>query len=256
LKAVILAGNSNSRITEETGDRPTTMVDIGGKPMLWHILKAYSAHELNDFIVCCGYKGYLVKEYFANYFLHMSDITIDLQGNEITVHQHQAEPWRVTVVDTGEDTKTGGQLKRVAKYLKAGEDFCLTTGDIIAAIDVRRHVAFHREHGKSATVLTVARSDTREAVELSFINVREHGRARAVGSTWRTAGFFILSPEVVKLIEGDSTDLEAEPLEQLAAAGDLAVYPHHDFWQPMDSLRDRTLLESLWTANRAPWKAW
>ena len=233
------------------------MVEIGGKPILWHIMKIYSAHGINDFVICCGYKGYLIKEYFANYFLHMSNITIDLQNNEMRVHQNEAEPWRVTLVDTGDATMTGGRLKRVRPYLDE-ETFCLTYGDGVADVDVGRSIAFHREHGRLAT-LTAVQPPGRFgslALDASGPAVRTFAEKPMGEGGWVNGGYFVLEPAVIDRIEGDHTTWEREPLESLARDGEIVAFKHDGFWQPMDTLRDKQQLEALWESGTAPWKAW
>jgi glucose-1-phosphate cytidylyltransferase len=256
LKAVILAGGLGTRISEETVTRPKPMIEIGGKPILWHILKIYSIHGIRDFIVCCGYKGYVIKEYFANYFLHMSDVTFDMQINQMEVHHRNAEPWRVTLIDTGEKTMTGGRLKRVAEYLRDEQAFCFTYGDGVADADITEQLEFHRAHGKLATILSVQPPGRFGALDLSGSQVKGFIEKPKGDGGWVNAGFFVLSPKVIDLIEGDGTIWEAEPLRQLAASGELVAYPHHGFWQPMDTLRDKTQLEEMWNSGNAPWKRW
>lgn len=232
------------------------MIEIGGRPILWHILKLYSAHGVNEFVICCGYKGYVIKEYFANYFLHMSDVTFDLASNSMQVHQQKAEPWRVTLVDTGEETRTGGRLKRVADYLSGEDAFCLTYGDGLANIDIATELAFHKAHGRLATVAAVQPPGRYGALEMDgeavcgFIEKPRGDGGRING------GFFVLSPKVIDYIEGDYTPLESKPLENLATEGQLMAFQHDGFWQPMDTLRDKTHMEELWATGRAPWKVW
>ena len=259
MKAVILAGGLGTRISEESTTRPKPMIEIGGKPILWHIMKMYSAHGIHDFVICCGYKGYVIKEYFANYFLHMSDVTFDMKANKMEVHQQNAEPWRVTLVDTGENTMTGGRLKRVAPYLKDEEAFCFTYGDGVSDIDISASLAFHRQHGKLATITAVQppgrygalnMSGTTPGQVLGFTE-KPRGDGGAING-----GFFVLSPKVIDTIAGDSTTWEAEPLETLAGQGQMMAYQHNGFWQPMDTLREKNLLEDLWAKNKAPWKVW
>ncbi len=256
MKAVILAGGLGTRVSEETYLKPKPMIDIGGKPILWHIMKLYSAHGVNEFVICCGYKGYVIKEYFANYFLHMSDVTFDIANNEMQVHQRHAEPWRVTLVDTGEDTMTGGRLKRVAGHVKGEDAFCFTYGDGVSDVDITRLIAFHRDHGKLAT-LTATQSPGRfGALQLdgtritTFIEKPEGDGARING------GFFVLSPRVLDYLVDDHTVWEREPMERLAREGQMLAYFHYGFWQPMDTLRDKTHLEQLWASGKAPWKIW
>ena len=255
MKAVILAGGLGTRLSEETALRPKPMVEVGGKPLLWHIMKIYSAHGVTDFVVCLGYKGYQVKEYFANYFLHTSDVTFDLARNVIDVHHNAAEPWKVTLIDTGEGTQTGGRLKRVAGYV-GNDTFCMTYGDGLADIDVGDEIAFHRAHGRLATVAAVRPPARFGALQLDgnlvrgFVEKPEGDGGRING------GFFVLSPKVFDYIEGDRTYWEHEPLQRLAANGQLNAYVHDGFWQPMDTARERNLLEELWSSGRAPWKVW
>jgi glucose-1-phosphate cytidylyltransferase len=256
MKAVILAGGVGTRISEETSVRPKPMIEIGGKPILWHILKIYSAHGINDFVICCGYKGYLIKEYFANYFLHMSDVTFDMVKNEMQVHQRNAEPWRVTLVDTGDSTQTGGRLKRVAEYVRREEAFCFTYGDGVANLDVRAEIAFHRSHGKLATVCAVVPPARYGALALDAERVAGFREKPGGESGLISGGFFVLSPKAVELIDDDNTPWEARPLEQLAASSELMAFEHRGFWQPMDTLRDKNHLEELWRTGRAPWKVW
>lgn len=255
MKAVILAGGLGTRISEETHLKPKPMVEVGGRPILWHILKIYSHHGINEFIICCGYKGYVIKEYFANYFLHNSDVTFDIQNNQMEVHQRNAEPWKVTLVDTGESTLTGGRLRRVARYLDH-EPFCFTYGDGVADVDLTALIAFHRREGRWAT-LTAVQPPGRFG-SLAF----ERGRVLAFeekpqgDGAWINGGFFVLEPEVLDTIEGDASIWEQHCLPLIAAQGQLNAFQHNGFWQPMDTLRDRQLLEELWQAERAPWKCW
>ena len=255
MKAVILAGGLGTRLSEETSVRPKPMVEIGGKPVLWHIMKIYSAHGIRDFVVCCGYKGYVIKEYFANYFLHMSDVTFDLSRNRMEVHQKHAEPWRVTLVDTGDNTMTGGRLKRVRDYVGSG-DFCFTYGDGVSDVQLDKLVAFHRKEGRLAT-LTATRPPERFGVlDLKRHAVRRFQEKPRGDGAWINGGFFVLSPRVFDYIKDDSTVWEKGPLERLAKEGQLRAYFHDGFWQPMDTLRDRNLLEALWASGKAPWKVW
>jgi glucose-1-phosphate cytidylyltransferase len=256
MKAVLLAGGLGTRISEETSVRPKPMIDIGGKPILWHILKMYSHHGINDFIICCGYKGYIIKEYFANYFLHMSDVTFDMQRNEMQVHHKKAEPWRVTLVDTGEDTLTGGRLKRVAEYIQNDEAFCFTYGDGLADIDLTREIAFHRQHGKLATVVAVQPPGRYGALERAGDQVTGFIEKPRGDGGLINGGFFVLSPKVLNHIDGDQTSWEGAPLSQLARQGELMAFEHTGFWQPMDTLRDKNILEDLWSSGKAPWKTW
>ena len=256
MKAVILAGGLGTRLAEETHMRPKPMVEIGGKPILWHIMKIYAHHGVTDFIVCCGYRGYYIKEYFANYFLHNSDVTIDLLQNDILVHERRAEPWKVTLVDTGEHTMTGGRLKRVREHL-AGEDaFCFTYGDGVADIDIRAEIAFHRRHGRLATVTAVRPPGRYGALEVSDHQVNGFTEKPRGDGALINGGFFILSPQVIDRMDEDATSWEAAPLEGLARDGQLMAFEHLGFWQPMDTLREKNMLEELWTRGRAPWKAW
>ena len=256
MKAVILAGGKGTRITEESVFRPKPMIEIGPQPILWHVMKAYSAHSINDFVICCGYKGYMIKEYFANYFLHMADVTFDMQANSMEVHHQHAEPWRVTVVDTGLDTMTGGRLKRVAKYVE-GQPFCMTYGDGVSDIDVASLVQFHRSHGKLATVTAVRRPGRYGSLELGEASgVIEFTEKPAGGGGWINGGFFVLDPQVLALIEDDATSFEDIPLRTLAAEGQLEAFRHEGFWQCMDHMRDKLLLEEMWATGNAPWKVW
>lgn len=256
MKAVILAGGLGTRISEETHLKPKPMIEIGGKPILWHIMKYYSAHGINDFIICCGYKGYVIKEYFANYFLHMSDVTFDMMNNEMQVHHKNVEPWRVTLVDTGEHTLTGGRLKRVAEYLKDEQDFCFTYGDGVADVDISALVNFHRLHGKLATVTAVQPPGRYGALQMSQTTVEGFVEKPKGETGWINGGFFVLSPECIKQIGGDQTSWEAQPLKSLAENRQLEAFKHSGFWQPMDTLREKNYLEELWQSGEAPWKVW
>ena len=256
MKAVILAGGLGTRLSEETSVRPKPMVEIGGMPILWHILKLYSHHGVNDFVICCGYKGYLIKEYFANYFLHMSDVTFDMHENRMHVHQHRAEPWKVTLVDTGEQTQTGGRLLRVADYLTDEDAFCLTYGDGVGDIDIAAALDFHRQHGKLATVTATYPPGRFGALEILDRQVRSFQEKPKGDGAMINGGFFVLSPEVLDYVTGDDTLWEREPLQRLAAEGELMAWQHQGFWQPMDTLRDKTQLEDLWASGKAPWKLW
>jgi len=256
VKAVILAGGRGTRISEETHLKPKPMIEVGGRPLLWHIMKIYSAHGIDDFVICCGYKGYLIKEYFANYVLHMSDITFDMARNTMEVHQQHAEPWRVTLVDTGDDTMTGGRLRRVVDYVKGEDAFCFTYGDGVADVDVTASIAFHRSHGKLATVTAVAPPGRYGALQLDGSDVRGFTEKPGGDGGLINGGFFVLSPACLDRIGGDETSWEVEPLAGLAAAGELMAFIHSGFWQPMDTLREMTLLEHLWESGRAPWKVW
>jgi glucose-1-phosphate cytidylyltransferase len=254
--AVILAGGLGTRISEETHLRPKPMIEIGGKPILWHIMKTYSAHDVNDFIICCGYKGYLIKEYFANYVLHMSDVTFDMKNNAVEVHRRAAEPWRVTLLDTGESTMTGGRLKRVRDYLKDEDSFCFTYGDGLSDVDVKSSIAFHRAHGKLATVTAVQPPGRYGALERSgdlVIGFAE--KPRGEGGLIN-GGFFVLSPKCIDLIDGDATPWESDPMSKLASMGEMKAFEHRGFWQPMDTLREKSQLEEMWASGRAPWKVW
>ena len=256
MKAVILAGGLGTRISEESHSKPKPMVEIGGKPILWHILKIYSAHGVNEFVVCCGYKGYMLKEYFANYFLHMSDVTFDMTNNRMEVHERHAEPWKVTLIDTGEETLTGGRLKRVAEYVKNEESFCFTYGDGLADIDIAAEIEFHRNHGKWATVAAVQPPGRYGALRLDGQRVAGFIEKPLGDGGLINGGFFVLSPHCLNLLAGDQTSWEGEPLARLAAEGQLMAFAHHGFWQPMDTLRDKNHLEELWQTGKAPWKTW
>jgi glucose-1-phosphate cytidylyltransferase len=255
MKAVILAGGLGTRLAEETSTRPKPMVEIGGRPILWHIMKMYSQHGINDFVVCLGYKGYLIKEYFANYSLHMSDVTIDMRGRSMEVHRNMAEDWRISLVDTGEETMTGGRLRR-ARHFIGDEDFCLTYGDGVSDVDVSAVVDFHRAHGRMATVTAVRPSSRFGQLELDGTRVERFTEKPIEEGGWINGGFFVLSPDVIDLVADDTTIWERDPMEQLAANGDLHAYFHEGFWQPMDTLRDRQNLEELWRQHRAPWRTW
>jgi glucose-1-phosphate cytidylyltransferase len=256
VKAVILAGGLGTRISEETSVRPKPMVEVGGKPILWHILKIFSHHGINDFVVCLGYKGYLIKEYFANYYLHTSDVTIDVAANSMEMHQSTADPWRVTLVDTGDGTQTGGRLKRVMPYVRDEEAFCLTYGDGLADVDIPALLQFHRAQGTKATVTAVQPPGRFGAMDVEEQRIRGFAEKPQGDGGWINGGFFVLSPQVEDYIEGDETVWEREPLERLAAEGELAAFRHPGFFQPMDTLRDQRLLNELWESGRAPWAAW
>ena len=256
VKAVILAGGLGSRISEETHLKPKPMIEIGGRPILWHIMKIYSAHGVDDFIICCGYKGYVIKEYFANYFLHMSDVTFDMATNEMHVHQRKAEGWRVTLIDTGEDTQTGGRLKRVANYLKDVTEFCFTYGDGLSDVDVSASIAFHRDHGKLATITAVSPPGRYGAIEQRGGIVTGFSEKPRGDGGFINGGFFVLSPKVLDFIDGDATAWEVGPLNELARRGEMMAFEHRGFWQPMDTLREKNSLEALWEERRAPWKIW
>jgi glucose-1-phosphate cytidylyltransferase len=254
-KVVILAGGFGTRISEESALKPKPMIEIGGKPIIWHIMKIYSAHGISEFVVCLGYKGYVVKEYFANYFLHMSDVTIDMADNSMQVHQKSVEPWKVTLVETGEATQTGGRLKRVARYL-GDQDFCFTYGDGLADVDIRALVAFHRAQKVKATLTAVQPPGRFGSLVLNDGRVSSFEEKPKGDGGWINGGFFVLSPSVIDTIAGDATVWEREPLETLARSNQLAAHMHRGFWQPMDTLRDKNRLEELWATGRAPWKVW
>lgn len=255
MKVVILAGGLGSRLSEETTVRPKPMVELGGKPVLWHIMKIYSHYGLTDFVICLGYKGYIIKEYFANYFLHMSDVTFDFRTNTTKVHQHNAEPWSVTLVDTGEKTQTGGRLARVREHVK-DETFCMTYGDGVGNVDIDALLAFHRKHKTQATLTAVMPPGRFGVLDMTDEKINRFEEKPPSGDGWINGGFFVLEPSVLDLIPGDTTLWEREPLETLAARGELAAYRHAGFWQPMDTLRDKLYLEDLWNTGAAPWKVW
>lgn len=255
MKAVILAGGLGTRLSEETTLRPKPMVEIGGKPMIWHIMKIYSAHGIHDFVICLGYKGYMIKEYFANYFLHTANVTFDMKKNKMTVHDNSAEPWRVTLVETGETTMTGGRLKRIRPYLE-GKTFCLTYGDGVSDVDVRSSVTFHKR-SRSLVTLAAVKAPTRfGVVDIQREKVHQFREKSAYDSGWINGGFFVVEPAALDYIDGDETRWEAEPLERLAADGRLSAYKHEGFWYAVDTVRDKNHLEELWTARKAPWKVW
>jgi len=256
LKAVILAGGLGTRISEETYLKPKPMIEVGGKPILWHILKMYSAHGVNDFIICCGYKGYVIKEYFANYFLHMSDVTFDMVNNSMVVHHQKAESWKVTLIDTGDKTQTGGRLKRVADYIKHEELFCFTYGDGVSDVDIGASIKFHQQHGKLATVTAVQPPGRYGALVTSGDFVTGFDEKPRGDGGMINGGFFVLSPKCVDFIEGDDSIWELAPLNQLAKMNEMVAYEHKGFWQPMDTLREKNLLEELWASDQAPWKVW
>ncbi len=256
MKAVILAGGLGTRLSEETTLKPKPMVEIGGKPILWHVMKMYSAHGINDFIICCGYKGYVIKEYFANYFLHMSDVTFDMRANQMHVHNQRAEPWRVTLIDTGEGSLTGGRLKRVFEHIKDEEAFCFTYGDGVSDIDITKTIEFHFQHKKLATLSATFPPGRFGALDIDGAAVRSFKEKPKGDGGMINGGFFVLSPKVIDLIEGDHTTWEQYPLMKLAEDNELMAYKHEGFWQPMDTLRDKIYLEELWSANAAPWKTW
>ncbi|PJD93196.1 MAG: glucose-1-phosphate cytidylyltransferase [Legionella sp.] len=255
MKVVILAGGYGTRLSEETDLRPKPMVEIGGKPILWHIMKMYAAHGLTEFIVCLGYKGYVIKEYFANYFLHTSNVTFDLANNKMKVHQNSAEPWSVTLVDTGEKTMTGGRLKRIQPYLD-GEDFCFTYGDGVSDIDIKKLIAFHQEKKRLATVTATQMPGRFGALTIDNHRVNSFCEKPTGEGGWISGGFFVLSPKVLDYIEGDATTWEKEPVERLASEGQMSAYFHEGFWQPMDTLLHKKQLEDLWKDGQAPWKVW
>lgn len=256
MKCVILAGGLGTRIAEETGSRPKPMIDIGGRPILWHIMKIYSAHGFNDFVVCCGYKGYVIKEYFANYFLHMSDVTFHISENRMEVHRETAESWRVTLVDTGENTMTGGRLKRVLPHVAEEDVFALTYGDGVADIDITAELAFHKNHGRECTVAAVRPAKRFGALTLDGDKVLSFKEKPEDDGGWINGGFFLMSPKVDSLISGDAAIWEREPLEQLASSDQLRAFHHHGFWHPMDTIRDKTYLEEEWASGQAAWKIW
>ncbi len=254
MKAVILAGGYGTRISEESHLRPKPMITIGGRPILWHIMKTFGSHGITDFVICCGYKGYMIKEYFANYFLHMSDVTFHMQDNRMEVHRQKAEPWTVTLVDTGEETMTGGRIKRVADYIDG--TFCLTYGDGLADVDLAELTAFHAKNGRLATVTAVRPSARFGALEIEDDRVTSFIEKPEGDGRWINGGFFVCEPQVIDRIEGDHMPWERAPLESLAADGELAVFKHSGFWMAMDTLRDRTTLESIWASGQAPWRVW
>ena len=256
MKAVILAGGLGTRLTEETALKPKPMVEIGGKPILWHIMKIYSKYGVNEFIICCGYKGYVIKEYFANYFLHQSDITFNMKDNNMLVHHKRAEPWKVTLIDTGDDSMTGGRLKRVLPYLKGEEAFCFTYGDGVANVNITELINFHKSHGKQATLTATYPPGRFGALNIENNQIKKFEEKPKGDGSLINGGFFVLSPKVIDRIDGDNTTWEQEPLKSLAEDGQLMSFKHTDFWQPMDTLRDKKYLEKLWQAGNAPWKVW
>jgi glucose-1-phosphate cytidylyltransferase len=256
MKAVILAGGLGTRLSEETGVRPKPMVEVGGRPILWHILKMYSQHGINDFIICCGYKGYLIKEYFANYFLHMSDVTFDMRENRMQVHQSVAEPWRVTLVDTGDDSGTGGRLRKIASYLDAEDIFCMTYGDGVSDLDISATIAFHRSHGKLATVTAVQPPARFGGLSIDGTTISQFQEKPEGEGGWINGGFFVLSPAVLDEIKDDRWMFEKIPMQSLTEKRQAEAFFHHGFWQPMDTIRDKQRLEELWASGRAPWKKW
>ncbi len=257
MKAVILAGGLGTRLSEETDLKPKPLVEIGQKPILWHIMKIYSAHGVNDFVICCGYKGYVIKEYFANYFLHMSDVTFCMKDNSMKVHQNNAEPWTVTLVDTGKETLTGGRLKRVSDYIMDDEAFCFTYGDGVSDVDITRLLEFHQSHGKQATLTATRPPGRYGALKIIADDAVDHFQEKPDGDgSWINGGFFVLNPKVIERIPNDLTSWENEPLSGLAADGELVAFKHDGFWQPMDTLREKNLLNDLWDSGKAPWKVW
>ena len=256
MKAVILAGGLGTRICEETFVKPKPMVEIGGKPVLWHILKIYSSYGINDFIICCGYKGYMIKEYFVNYYLHRSDVTFDMKNNKMHVHENKAEPWKVTLVDTGENSQTGGRLKRVADYLKDEDCFCFTYGDGLGNINIAESIEFHRQQNRLATLTAVYPQAKFGALDISGTQVTSFQEKPKGDNGMINGGFFVLSPKVLEYIDNDQTSWEQESLDKLTGEGQLTVYQHEDFWQPMDTLRDKNYLEQMWNSGVAPWKTW
>lgn len=256
MKAVILAGGLGTRLSEETNIKPKPMVEIGGKPILWHIMKLYSFYGINDFIICCGYKGYLIKEYFANYFLHQSDVTFDMSNNKIKIHKKRAEPWKVTLLDTGEKTMTGGRIKKIKEFIKEGDDFCLTYGDGLSDINISELIKFHKSHGKIATLSAVYPPGRFGALETNGIKVTKFSEKPSGDGAMVNGGFFVLNTKVIDYIAGDNTVWELEPLKNLADQEELMFYKHTNFWQPMDTLRDKIYLENLWSSKTPPWKIW
>jgi glucose-1-phosphate cytidylyltransferase len=254
MKAVILAGGLGTRLSEETTLKPKPMVEIGDKPILWHIMKSYSAHGVNEFVICCGYKGYIIKEYFANYFLHTSDVTFDMQNNEMEVHARNAEPWKITLVDTGDETGSGGRLKRVKQYIKDEESFCFTYGDGVSDVNISELIEFHKSHNKLATLTATQPPGRFGALDLDGNKINSFQEKPQGDGAWINGGFFVLSPKVINYIEEDSTMWERKPMESLAKEGQLLAFFHHGFWKPMDTLRDKVLLEELWQSGKAPWK--
>jgi glucose-1-phosphate cytidylyltransferase len=256
VKAVILAGGFGTRLAEETSVRPKPMVEIGGRPILWHILKMYSSQGINDFVICLGYKGYFIKEYFANYFLHMSDVTFDMEANKMEVHHRRAEPWKVTLVDTGDSSMTGGRLLRVADYIRDEDAFCFTYGDGVSDVDISSVIDFHKSHGKDATITAVYPPGRFGALEIHKREVKSFEEKPKGDGAMINGGFFVLSPRVLNHLDGDSTIWEQAPLKKLAVSNELMAYEHHGFWHPMDTLRDKQYLEELWSSGKAPWKTW
>jgi len=255
MKVIILAGGLGTRISEESHLRPKPMIEVGGKPIIWHIMKMYSSHGVNDFVICLGYKGYVIKEYFSNYFLHMSDVTFSMSDNSMEIHQEFVEPWKVTLIDTGEQTMTGGRIKRVAEYVK-DETFCLTYGDGVSDINISELIAFHKLSGRQATVTAIQPPGRFGVLNIDNGAVNHFKEKPAGDGAWVNGGFFVMEPSVLQYIDGDDTVWEQQPLQRLAAKGQLSAYQHEGFWQPMDTLRDKTLLEELWSGDKAPWKSW
>ena len=256
MKAVILAGGLGTRFSEETAEKPKPMIEIGGKPILWHIMKVYSSHGVNDFIVCCGYKGYVIKEYFKNYFLHMSDVTFDMSKNAMHVHKERAEPWKVTLVDTGDNSMTGGRLKRIKNYIKDDEVFCFTYGDGLSDVNISDLIKFHKDSGKLATLTAVYPPGRFGALEIENMSVKSFKEKPRGDGAFINGGFFVLSPQAIEFIDDDRSVWEQEPLQKLSELGQLQAFKHDGFWQPMDTLRDKIFLEKLWNSNKAPWKTW
>ena len=257
MKAVILAGGFGTRISEETDNIPKPMIRIGHKPILWHIMKMYSTHGITDFVICCGYKGYVIKEYFANYFLHMSDITFNMKDNSMKVHNNKAEPWTVTLVDTGDNSMTGGRLKRVHSFVKDEKQFCFTYGDGVGDINISELINYHKSHGKEATLTATRPPGRYGALNITSSGLVDYFLEKPEGDTsWINGGFFVLSPKVIDRIHGDDTSWEGEPLNSLSTDGQLAAFKHDGFWQPMDTLREKNLLNKLWSSGKAPWKSW
>lgn len=256
MQAIILAGGFGSRLSEETDLKPKPMIEIGGKPILWHIMKGYATHGINDFIICLGYKGYVIKEYFANYFLHMSNVTLDMRNNSLKVHQNHAEPWTVTLVETGEKTMTGGRLRRVKDFVHPGEDFCFTYGDGVSNVDISAAIALHKKEKRFSTVTAVQPPGRFGAIEFQNNSVTKFAEKPRGEVGWINGGYFVLSPKAIDYIADDTTIWEKEPMQKLAADNQMSVYFHHNFWQPMDTLREKYLLEELWQSGNAPWKTW
>jgi glucose-1-phosphate cytidylyltransferase len=256
MKAVILAGGFGTRLSEETSLKPKPMVEVGGKPIIWHILKIYSSYGINDFIICCGYKGYIIKEYFANYFLHQSDVTFSMKDNKINIHKQRSEPWTVTLVDTGENTMTGGRLNRVKEFIKGDEMFCFTYGDGVSNVNIDKLIKFHKKHGKTATLTAVYPPGRFGALKIESDKVLSFEEKPQGDGGMINGGFFVVSPEIFNFIEGDQTVWEQSPLKKLAESGELMAFKHYDFWQPMDTLRDKNYLDELWETNNAPWRLW